>query len=216
MNAKDYIVCSNNKAVLLRYLEILKDKGVIEEDDYYNYKNYYNIYSEKYLFHTHLNTALWEYLEILDNDGVIEDYAKEHAVEQYYDSRKGPCFSYDITAKDIISWIDEDFENKPDEDDFDNYDDYEYAIERFYNEVYAGIYDAKVFLRNRIEYLPVDLQNNGATFTVVDKDTGATLIIPATSKYFDYFEDIVYEYIYKRVESVFKEVSEKYPFIGKF
>lgn len=195
---KDYIVCSDEKAILLRCLEILKDKGVIEEDYYYNYKNYYNCYSEKYFIY--INNIFWEYLEMLDDEGIIEDYAKEYAVEQFYNSYNSVIIRWichKATINDIIGEFGEDFENEPDKDDFD-------------------IYEFKVFLRKYINKVIMEKVKNYAIFSVVDKYTGATFNIPNNSKYFDYFEDVVYEYVYNSVEYAFNKASEKYPFMGKF
>ena len=203
------VECDNVNVVLMRYLEILEDEGIIEEE---NYETEEAI--EKYC--VDVNDVLCKYLEMLDDDGIIEDYANEEAIEQFNHSRTFYYGGYTIGADDIIDLVDERFlKNQPSEYDFDDYDDYIDAIEERDNELYDMIYDLKVDFYMKLELLRSELEDE-AIFNVVDEETGATLYIPPYSKYFDYYYDVVYEYVHFVIVNAFKEASKVYPFIGEF
>lgn len=223
---KDYLGCSDIIAVLSRYLEILIDKGVIEEDEYHDYKNHYYYYIEKHF--SDINAALWEYLEILDDEGIIEDYADNYNhIDQFFNSwsfRYSGCY---ISSEHIIERLDEVYyENKPEEYDFEDYDDYVEALEKFeneelddeeleerHNELCNVIHDFKHNIYSYLELLREDLETNITTFRFEDEKTGATFYIPITSKFFDYYYNATYRYFELEMKQAIYEASREYPFI---
>ena len=213
--ARDYIECSNVDIVMYKLLEMLEYDDIIEEYDY-------NIYDaiEEFFFDT--DEAFYYYLDMLDDNGVIEEYANEYAIEQFTNDYKFKYGYYNVTAKDIIDEItylvNKYFENKPNREDYSGFcEDYKYseAVEennRILNDGISYLKDRYYILS---ELLHEHLEYHYPTFNLVDKETGVTFYIPITSKYFNYYYNVIQQYVNNMITNAFKEASKVYPFIGE-
>ena len=168
---------------------------------------------------------LWKYLDELHDKGIIEDYASKHAIEQFTNSYQFiygsyslgfKYCSYNLTADDIIKLVDKHLANKPNEYDFDNYDDYIDAIEEFDKNLVSTICDFRIDYRKKLDRLRSDFGEWSDTFYIADESTDARIYIPMSSKYFKYYYNIAHEYYNNMLATAFHEASKIYPFIGEF